>query len=85
MGASPPLVKPLGIDDVPIVSFTLFSRDANFGRYDLERVAHSLEAELLSIAGTFRTSEKGLPPEVQAKPAQVRLEGDKLVMEALKF
>jgi len=47
--------------------------------------AHSLEAELLSIAGTFRTSEKGLPPEVQAKPAQVRLEGDKLVMEALKF
>lgn len=47
--------------------------------------AHSLEAELLSIAGTFRTSEKGLPAEVQAKPAQVRLEGDKLVMEALKF
>ena len=47
--------------------------------------AHSLEAELLSIAGIFRTSEKGLPAEVQAKPAQVRLEGDKLVMEALKF
>lgn len=47
--------------------------------------AHSLEAELLSIAGTFRTAEKGLPAEVQAKPAQVRLEGDKLVMEPLKF
>lgn len=47
--------------------------------------AHSLEAELLAIAGTFRTAEKPLPPEVFAKPAQVRLLADSLVMEALKF
>ncbi|MBB5205385.1 septum site-determining protein MinC [Inhella inkyongensis] len=47
--------------------------------------AHSLEAELLSVAGTFRTAEKPLPPEVFAKPAQVRLDGERLVMEALKF
>lgn len=47
--------------------------------------AHSLEAELLSVAGTFRTAEKALPPEVFAKPAQVRLDGERLVMEPLKF
>ncbi|MBH9554226.1 septum site-determining protein MinC [Inhella gelatinilytica] len=47
--------------------------------------AHCLEAELLAIAGTFRTAEKPLPPEVLAKPAQVRLEGDKLLMEPLRF
>ena len=43
-----------------------------------------LEAELISIAGTYRTTETALPPEVAGKPAQVRLAGDKLVMEPLK-
>lgn len=47
--------------------------------------AQSLEAELLAIAGTFRTSEKPLPPDVFAKPAQVRLEGERLVFEPLKY
>ncbi len=47
--------------------------------------AQSLEPELIAIAGTFRTSEKPLPPEVFAKPAQVRLEGERLVFEPLKY
>lgn len=51
-------------------------------------LALSLEPELLSIAGVYRTTEKALPKEVHAKAAQVRLvsgaEGDRLVMEALK-
>ncbi len=42
-----------------------------------------LEAELISIAGTYRTSDQPLPPEVAAKPAQISLQGDKLVMQAL--
>ena len=42
-----------------------------------------LEAELVSIAGIYRTSEIPLPAEVQGKAAQVRLISDKLVMEAL--
>lgn len=46
----------------------------------------SLEAELISIAGVYRTSENPLPPEIAGQPAQVRLvpgddsSGDKLVM-----
>lgn len=43
-----------------------------------------LEPELLSIAGVYRTSEIPLPETVLGKPAQVRLEGDRLVMEPLK-
>ena len=44
---------------------------------------NSLEAELLSIAGVYRTSEAPLPKEVAGKAAQVCLVGDKLVMLAL--
>jgi septum site-determining protein MinC len=45
--------------------------------------AHSLEAELLSIAGIYRTTENPLPPEVSGKPAQVLLDGEKLLMQPL--
>ena len=49
--------------------------------------AQSLEAELLSIAGIYRTSEVPLAPAVRGKPAMVRLltqDGEeKLIMQAL--
>ena len=45
--------------------------------------AHSLEAELLAIAGIYRTAENPLPAEVSGKPAQVFLEGEKLLMQPL--
>ena len=44
-----------------------------------------LEPELISIAGIYRTSESPLSPEVQGKPAQVRLSNDghdRLLFEA---
>ena len=44
---------------------------------------NSLEAELLSIAGVYRTSDAPFPKEVAGKAAQVWLVGDKLVMLAL--
>ncbi len=47
--------------------------------------AHSLEAELLSIAGIYRTTENPLPADVAGKPAQVLLEGEKLLMQPLTF
>ena len=78
LGASPPLVKPLGIDDVPIVSFTLFSREPNFGRYDLERVAHSLEAELKRVPGTRDITTIGGPGRavrVEVDPAKLNRVG----------
>ena len=42
-----------------------------------------LEPQLVSIAGTYRTTEKELPADVLGKPAQVWLDGDSLVIEPL--
>lgn len=44
-----------------------------------------MEPQLVSIAGTYRTTETALPADVLGKPAQARLEGERLVVEALKF
>lgn len=40
-----------------------------------------MEAQLLSIAGIYRTIETDLPKEVAGKPAKVRLEGEKIIIE----
>lgn len=49
--------------------------------------AQALEAELVSIAGVYRTSDVALPDNVRGKPAQVRLQssdqGDKLILEPI--
>lgn len=52
LGTLEAIVKPKGIDDVPIVSLTLWSKDKQIGGFNLERVAHSLEAELKRVKGT---------------------------------
>ena len=52
LGVGEPLVKPKGIDDVPIVTLTLWTADSERGAYDIERVAHALEAELKRVGGT---------------------------------
>lgn len=43
----------------------------------------SMEAELVSIAGMYRTFENGLPEQIARRAAQVRLDGDRLDMSAL--
>lgn len=42
-----------------------------------------LEPQLVSIAGIYRTTETELPADVRGKPAQVRLDGEKLLIEPL--
>ena len=58
------------------------------GNGDARIFAMSLEAELISIAGIYRTSDVPLPADVAGKPAMVSLqpgpEGEKLVMEPIK-
>ncbi|HEX9718284.1 MAG TPA: efflux RND transporter permease subunit [Ramlibacter sp.] len=60
LGALPPIVKPKGIDDVPVLAVTLWSRDV-LAANDLERVARTLEAELKSVAGTREVQTIGGP------------------------
>jgi septum site-determining protein MinC len=50
------------------------------GDMDARILTLSLEPELVSIAGVYRTSEHPLPDTLRGKPAQIRLEGEKLVM-----
>lgn len=58
------------------------------GNINARIFALSLEPELISIAGIYRTTENALPAEVWGQPTQVRLiagpDGDRLVMEPLK-
>ena len=44
-----------------------------------------MEPQLVSIAGIYRTTETALPADVLGKPAQVRLDGERLVVEALRL
>jgi septum site-determining protein MinC len=42
-----------------------------------------MQAELVSIAGCFRVLDRDLGAQIQGKPAQVYLDGERLVIEAL--
>jgi len=61
LGVSAPIIKPKGIDDVPIVSLTLFGKNTDTGAFDLERVAHSMEIELKRVPGTREVTTIGGP------------------------
>ncbi|MBV1776224.1 septum site-determining protein MinC [Burkholderiaceae bacterium DAT-1] len=43
-----------------------------------------MEAELLSIAGIYRNIEEALPVSIASKPAQTRLDGNKLSIEPIQ-
>ena len=42
-----------------------------------------LEAEIVSLGGVYRTLEDNLPASLKAKPAQIYLDQDRLIIEAL--
>ena len=69
-----PLVKPKGIDDVPIVAITLYAKDPATGASDLQRVAHAVEAELKRVPGTREVTTLGGPGRevrVELDPAKL--------------
>jgi multidrug efflux pump subunit AcrB len=52
-GASPPLVKPRSIDDVPVLTLTLWSR--RYDHYTLRRVAAQLDDEIRDVPDVAET------------------------------
>ena len=64
LGVAQPLIKPKGIDDVPIVTLTLWTEDEERGGYELSRVAHALEVELKRVKGTRDVYTLGGPQQV---------------------
>ena len=53
------------------------------GNTDARIFSTCMEPELLSIAGIYRTTDVALPAEIVGKPAQVRLVGEKMLIEPL--
>ncbi len=64
LGVGQPIVKPKGIDDVPIVTATLWSDDPEMGAYELGQVAHAIESELKRVKGTRDIYTIGNPDRV---------------------
>jgi len=74
LGAGPTLVRPMGIDDVPVMSLTLWTDDATRGGAELAEVAHTLETELKRVPGTRDGYTIGAPDRavvVELDPAKL--------------
>ena len=63
-GVGMPLIKPKGIDDVPIVAATLWSESPEVTAADLLRLAHAMEGELQRVPGTRDIETIGGPDRV---------------------
>ncbi|MDP3537658.1 MAG: efflux RND transporter permease subunit [Azonexus sp.] len=61
LGVQEPVIKPRGIDDVPIVALTFWTKDPNRSAFDLQQVARAVEIELKRIKGTRDVSTIGGP------------------------
>jgi multidrug efflux pump subunit AcrB len=60
-GVGTPIVKPKGIDDVPVMALTLWSDQPSTDASRLAEVAHALEADLKRIPGTRDVYTIGAP------------------------
>ncbi len=61
LGVQEPVIKPRGIDDVPIVALTFWTKDPERSAYELQQVARAVEIELKRIKGTRDVSTLGGP------------------------
>ncbi|PIW60711.1 efflux RND transporter permease subunit [Shewanella sp. CG12_big_fil_rev_8_21_14_0_65_47_15] len=73
-GVGEPLIKPRGIDDVPIVSLTLWSKDKQVSAEQLTHVALGLETEIKRIPGTreiYTLGQHEMVANVRIDPAKM--------------
>ena len=73
-GVLPPLIKPKGIDDVPILSLTLWTNDPARAAHELGQVARAIETEIKRVPGTRDVYTIGSPDSV----VRVELDPQKL-------
>ncbi len=84
LGVLEPIIKPKGIDDVPVLSLTLWTRDADRGAHELRQVAHAIEAEIKRVPGTRNVYTIGGPDDtVHVSLDPQRLAGHGLTALAL--
>ncbi|MBP1474006.1 efflux RND transporter permease subunit [Frateuria sp. MAH-13] len=61
LGVGPPLIRPMGIDDVPVMALTLWSDAPAQNPTRLAEVAHTLETDLKRVPGTRDVYTLGAP------------------------
>jgi len=86
LGVGQPIIKPRSIDDIPIVTATLWSKNQNQSSGELLKVAHAMEAELKRISGTRQVRTIGGSNQivnVQIDPQ--KLAGHGLVLADLRL
>jgi len=85
LGIGQPIIKPKGIDDVPIVSLTLYSDNQEISGIELRRLALGLENELQRVPGTreIRTIG-GAPQQVKVYFDPARLAAYQLSLDDLR-
>ncbi|GAL32381.1 acriflavin resistance protein [Vibrio maritimus] len=64
MGVGQPIIKPRGIEDVPIVNVTLSPLSESTTLQEITSVAHGLETELKRIPGTRDIYTVGRQPTI---------------------
>ena len=77
LGTLSPIVKPKGIDDVPVAALTLWSKDAASAA-ELETVAHAIEADLKAVPGVREVQTIGGPGQaiqIAINPERLRARG----------
>ncbi|WP_175854881.1 efflux RND transporter permease subunit [Burkholderia anthina] len=79
LGIGTPLVEALGVDDVPIVALTLFSRDENASALDLQHIAHSIETELKRVPGARDVYSLGGP----GRAVNVELDAERMASRGI--
>jgi multidrug efflux pump subunit AcrB len=64
LGVGTPIIKPKGIDDVPIVALTFWSKDPEMSGFQMQQVSRAVEIELKRINGTRDVATLGGPGHV---------------------
>jgi len=78
MGVMDPIIKPKGIDDVPILALTLYSNNPSVTAFELEKVANQIESDLKRVKGTREVSTIGGPKRainVEIDPSKMAAHG----------
>ena len=86
LGILPPIIKPRSIDDIPIVTATLWSEDSEQSAAELLKIARTLEVELKRIKGTrqiLTTGGSGEIVDVRVDPQ--RLSGHNVTLADLRM
>src|SRR5690554_2593269 len=85
LGVSQPLIKPKGIDDVPVMTLTLYDPSGEQTGEELTRLAHMLEVALKRVPGTRDIyTIGGVPDRVDIEINPALLAGFNLTIDDLR-